>query len=200
MEEPYGTAPGTPTAEVSEQRLMMAPGRPAAFMWAAAACAQKKAPLEVGPADDTVPQALVDLEGGADLLDARIVDQDVHPAQPGERVFHRAAAARDRGHVVNDRLHTTSGAGEAFLGFGQGPQAARRHGDIGPRSGQSLGDRLPDAAAGAGDECDAPAEVEGRRVRHRFSTSGPGAQVQVPFEHATPRPISNGAGRSSSPA
>ena len=108
--------------------------------------------LEVG-VDDPVPERLVDLERGADLLDAGIVDQDVEPAQ---RVGGRGRSPARSRRPTGRRSRTAPRGGRrprsAAAQSSSARQVARGDRDVGAEAGEARGQRRADAAAGAGDQ------------------------------------------------
>jgi hypothetical protein len=94
---------------------------------------REESALEIG-AEDAVPQRLVNLERGTHLFHARVVDQDVEPAEARGRFGHRRAASLDRRHIMFDGASFDA----ARLKLGQCRlerlQRAARDSDGGPRS------------------------------------------------------------------
>ena len=68
------------------------------------------------------------------------------------------------GDVGRDNVGLAPGLGCLFRGRGESVLAARHQRKIGSRLRERDGDRLPDAARRAGDECFLPGQVEGGHV------------------------------------
>lgn len=98
--------------------------------------------------------------GPAADVGARVVDQDVQPAEALRRGLHHVADGLLVGDVHLDRI----GLDAQRAQFGDGARALGRvaagHHDRGARLGEAAGEAEPDAAIAAGDERHAPLQVE----------------------------------------
>ena len=150
----------------------MVPPQPAAHL-PGGGLGREEGALEVG-VEDPVPERLLDLERGADLLDAGIVDQDVEPAQRvGGRGHAGAHWRRPTGRRSRPAPRARPAAAIAAAQPRSRGRVARGDRDVGAEAGEAHGQRLADAAAGAGDQRLAAGEARSRARRRRASARSP---------------------------
>ncbi len=131
-------------------------------------------PLEVR-IDDPVPQRLADLQRGARLLDAGVIDQNVEPRVGLEDSIERRLDALRHGDVGHAVSGLVSRPDERRLQRGERTRVAAEQDDGGPGLRESRGERATDAARGTGHHRDLAGEREhhARRLFSRHRRASP---------------------------
>jgi hypothetical protein len=101
--------------------------------------------------DDRVPALGREVLDIGDELDAGVVDQDVHAAEPGLAGLHQRGDLCRLAHVGTVVAHVGRPSG-LDLGLGAVGIAEAVEHDLGALGSQGLGDAQADAAGGASDE------------------------------------------------
>src|SRR5206468_7085829 len=145
-------------------------------------------PEEVSP-EVIFPVLRSDLEEGLRLGDAGVVDEHVDLAERADRVGHEPL---DRGMLPDVAGRSERAPSEAArLAGGLFRALAVEIGDRDVRSfaGERESDRLADAAAGSGDECDLTLESHVASFRVQASWRGRRSMTRAPRRAATSRSI-----------
>ena len=172
----YAVSPGVPTSPAIDDRLTIGPAAPRG---AARPHGRERV---LAPEEDAVdvhrlhapPLLERRVDDRAQHLDARVVHQDVEPAEAREGLRHRGLPGGFVTHVVVREGGLDAGVGER--GGRCPPHIVEHVGDQDGRASrtQRPGARRADAARGAGDERDLAVETQGgkRKLGHDASSFG----------------------------
>ena len=155
---------GTPTPEVSEQTLTIAPSA----MRRAAAWAQKKAPLRLVSTILSQSASSTSSEGLTCSMPALLIRMSSPPSAATARSI-AGSIVGGRAHVERERHGLAAGGLDLLPAVVQRRHVARADRDVGAKAREACGQRRADAAAGARD--DRPAAGQGK-IRHRWLGHG----------------------------